>query len=976
MKRNFNQFLVLLIMGFMLVSSATFAQTTIRGNVTDDAGEPLIGANVLVKGSTSDGDITDFEGNYSITTSVAFPFTLVFSYTGFTTQEIEVTSDSPVNVTLVEGILSDEVVISASRRAEKVQDAPASISVLSARKLESTANSIDATRNLVNVAGVQIQQQSANRINISMRGGAGLFGTGAFPILDYRSLVGPGIGTFQSDQAGISNIDLQRIEVVRGAGSALYGPGVTQGVIHFISKNPIDFPGTTVELMGGELNTFGIGARHATKVSDKFGFKINAQYREGNEFTLDPDNAEDAVQIAKFQNQVLFPAVSGGIVDPTGTPRVLIDNLDDDNDGNPMTNEWSNAAINATLEFRPSENLSIVTSGGFNTASSVFYNEQGEGLAQANEFWGQARVQAGGLFGQVFVVNNDGGAEDNPTFLYQTGNYSGVARNQVEAQLQYNTDFESFLNSNWTAGVDYRLATQDTRNLVYGRNEKDDDFSIVGAYVQGKMELSDKIDFVVAGRYDQFNFIDEGAFAPRAALVYKVNPKHTFRASYNRTNSTVSNLQLNIDFPLSTVIPGAFDVWLYGNKTTQTFENAELAWFSPAVPNVPVGTPGLPLGVPFATVNQGTIDALSAGLALDPNLAPFVDLIAGVLGGINPNTLGTTGSLSPGFNIFDGTPLGIQDAPVSAISTGDAFEIGYKGLINNKLGVTLDFYSITQKNNSQFTAISPAYALIGVDAALPGDLGAAVSGAAGPQLEAAFLGVGVPQAQVDAILAGLLPVIGGAYGQAGDAFLNTPSPSFGGLSFSQLLGALPFHATVPTDQVPANGVNHLAAGYRTFDKRTFSGVDLGLEYYFSNDLSAFFNYSWVDKIEFKQKVVGNEGAGELPTYLNIPKNKFRLGVNYTPSMGIRGSLSFQHDDAYVASAGQFSTDNPATPEVEKTDPRNLVDASVGYKFDFGLAVDASASNVLNNKYRYLPNMPEIGRRAMVKLTYDFGGKKK
>jgi len=961
-------------MGFMLVSSAAIAQTTIRGNVTDDAGESLIGTNVLIKGSSSDGDITDENGNYSITTSEAFPFTLVFSYTGFTAQEVEVTSDAPLNVTLVEGILSDEIVISASRRAEKVQDAPASISVISARKLQSTANSTDAARNLVNVVGVQIQQQSANRINISMRGGSGLFGTGAFPILDYRSLIGAGIGTFQSDQAGISNIDLQRIEVVRGAGSALYGPNVTQGVIHFITKNPIDFPGTTVELMGGELNTFGVGARHATKVSDKFGFKINAQYRRGNEFTLDPNDPGDALQIAKFSNQVLSPAISNGIVDPTGAPTVLVDNLDEDGDGNPMTDEWNNAAINATLEFRPKDNLSIVTSGGFNTASSVFYNEQGEGLAQANEVWGQARVQAGGLFGQVFVVSNDGGSGgDKPTFLYQTGNSTSIARKQVEAQLQYNKDLD-FLNSNWTAGFDYRLATQDTKNLVYGRNEDDDDYSVVGAYIQGKMALSEKVDFVVAGRYDQFNFIDEGAFAPRAALVYKINPKHTVRASYNRTNATVSNLQLNIDFPLSTVIPGAFDIWLYGNKTTQTFENAEIAWFSPALPNVPVGTPGLPLGVPFSTVNAGTIAALSAGLEQDPNLAPFVPIIAGVLNGLNPAALGVTGSLSGGFNIFDGTPLGIQDAPISKISTGDAFEVGYKGLINNKLGVSLDFYSVTEKNNSQFTAISPTYVLSGLDA-LPGDLGSAVSGAAGPQLEAAFLAAGVPQASVDAILAGLLPVIGGAYGQAGDAFLNTPNAAFGGISFGQLVNALPFHATVPTDQVPANGTNHIAAGYRTFDERTFIGADLGLEYYFNDDFSAFFNYSWVNKITFMQKVVGNEGAGKLPTYLNIPKNKFRLGVTYAPSMGLRGSLSFQHDDAYVANAGQFSTDNPATPEVEKTDPRNLVDASVGYKFDFGLAIDASASNVLNNKYRYLPNMPEIGRRAMVKLTYDFGSKK-
>lgn len=967
MKRNFNQFLFLLVMGFMLVSSAAFAQTTIRGTVTDDAGEALIGANVVIKGSTSDGDITDENGNYTITTSESFPFTLVFSYTGFGSQEIVVNSDAPVNVTLVEGILSDEVVVSASRRAEKVQDAPASISVLSARKLESTANSTDATRNLVNVAGVQVQQQSANRINISMRGSAGLFGTGAFPILDYRSLVGPGIGTFQSDQAGISNIDLQRIEVVRGAASALYGPGVTQGVVHFISKNPIDFPGTTVELMGGELNTFGIGARHATKVNDKFGFKINAQFRRGNEFTLDPNNPADTAQIAKFSNTVLFPAVTetpnGSFVDPLGEPKTLISNLDEDGDGNPMTDEWSNAAINATLEFRPKDNLSIVTSGGFNTASSVFYNEQGEGLAQANEFWGQARVQAGGFFGQVFVVSNDGGGEDNPTFLYQTGNFSGVARNQFEAQLQYNTDL-NFLNSNWTAGVDYRLATQDTRALVYGRNEDDDNFEVIGGYIQGKMELSDKFDFVVAGRYDQFNFINEGAFAPRAALVYKINPMHTVRASYNRTNSTVSNLQLNIDFPLAVLSPG-LDIWLYGNKTEQTFNNTATTWLIPGSESFQ-GSDQLPLGYAFGAVNAPVSAGIAAALLADPNTAPLEPLVTSLLNNIDPASLGFYSEGLYGRNIFDNTPLGVIDAPISKISTGDQFEVGYKGLVKNKLGVTLDVYHIIEKNNSQFTAISPVYTLQNITDANTGlgaELGVAVAGAIKDQFIAGLVAAGQPQAVAEGTYAALEPSLIGAY-------------AAGGGQVAASLAAAPFIATRPTDQSPDNGFVHIGAGYRTFDQRSYTGVDLGLEYYFSNDISAFFNYSWVDKIEFMQKVVGNEAAGELPSYLNIPQNKFRLGVNYTPDLGLRGSISFQHDDAYVASAGQFSTDDPSTPDVvEKTDPRNLVDASVGYKFDFGLAIDASASNLLNNKYRYLPNMPEIGRRALVKLTYDFGVKK-
>jgi len=939
----------------MLVSSAAIAQTTIRGNVTDDTGEALIGANVLVKGSSSDGDITDIDGNYSITTSEAFPFTLVISYTGFTAQEIEVTSNAVLNVILVEGILSDEIVVSASRRAEKVQDAPASISVLSARKLESTANATDATRNLVNVAGVQIQQQSANRINISMRGSAGLFGTGVFPILDYRSLIGPGIGTFQSDQAGISNIDLQRIEVVRGAGSALYGPGVTQGVVHFITKNPIDFPGTTVEVMAGELNTFGIGARHATKVSDKFGFKVNAQYRRGNEFTLDPNDPSDSTQISLFRTSIVNPALtSEGFVDINGTPTEILsrEDLDPDGDGNMMTDEWHNAAINATLEFRPKDNLSIITSGGFTNASSVFYNEQGEGLAQATEYWGQARMQYGGLFAQVFAVANDGGSDENPTFLYQTGNNTSIARTQLEAQLQYNWDMD-FLKSNWTAGFDYRFAGQDTKNFVYGRNEDDDSYSVAGAYVQGKMALHDKVDFVVAARADKFNFIDELAFAPRLALVYKAAPAHTFRGSFNRTASTVSNLQLNIDFPLNTA------AWLYGNKNEQTFDkNLPLGWLFGGGA-IPEGLNQLPLGIAYGATAGPVLEGITA--ALDGN--PLLPIVTGVLGGINPATLGLYSEpLGEGYNVFDGTPLGKINAPVTALSTTDAYEIGYKGLIKNKLAVTVDFYSITEKNNSQFTAISPSYRIEDVSK-IGTELGAAVvAQIEGPMIAALMAQAGMDQATAEATFAMIAPTLGGAYAQ-------------GGNGFAAAIGAASAHAASPTDQIPVNGSNYIAAGYRTFDKRSYVGYDIGLEYYFNNKVSAFFNYSGVNKNEFKQKVVGNEGAGELPTYLNIPLNKFRLGANYTSDVGIRGSVAFQYDEPYVASAGQFSTDDPTTLDVvEKTEARNLVDMSIGYKFDFGLAIDASASNLLNTEYRYLPNMPKIGRRGLVKLTYEFGVK--
>lgn len=309
---------------FLLTAVALQAQTTVRGVVTDaETNEPLIGANVVLKGTAS-GTTADVNGNFSLTANAPLPWTLDISYTGFATQSVQVNNaDSKLEIKLkTGGLIGQEVVVSASRKREKVQEAPASITVLNSRKLAASAND-NPVRNLISAPGVNIQQASAGRINIHLRGDGGIFGSASFPMLDYRPLVGAGTGTFDALNTPLNNIDIQRIEVVRGPGSALYGPGVTAGVIHFLSKSPIDHPGTTVQLRGGELSTFGASIRHATKVSDKFGFKINANYTRGDEFNLDPDNPGDAASIAALRDSIYQPVIKDGVVDPTDRKSVV-----------------------------------------------------------------------------------------------------------------------------------------------------------------------------------------------------------------------------------------------------------------------------------------------------------------------------------------------------------------------------------------------------------------------------------------------------------------------------------------------------------------------------------------------------------------------------------------------------------------------------------------------------------------------------
>jgi len=948
---------------FVLLTSFTMlAQTTITGVVKDaKTGETLLGANIKVSGKAL-GTTTDFDGKFSLKVADAPPFTVEISMLGFVAVSVEITKNNQeVMVSLEEDATSlEEIVFSASRRRQKVQEAPASVSIITSKDILNSAAAVDPVMNLANIVGVQMQQQSANSINIEMRAGSGVFGTSTFPILDYRYLVTPSAGTFQSFQTGMSNIDIQRVEVVRGAASALYGPGVTSGVVHFMSKSPIDYPGTTVEMLGGSLSTTGMTVRHAFKNdNDKFGFKINVRYMKGSDFELDP--VEDADFIASQQTTISQPAIVNGRVDPTqpGETLLTLADLDDNGDGNPLATEYKNYSANVHLEFRPTDQTTAFLSAGFANGGGLFFNSQGAGYSQGNDYWVQGRVQSGGLFAQLYYNYNDGGDRENPTFLYASGLRQVAERNSLEAQLQYNFDVPKFLNTNFTIGSDYRNSQSMTENTLYGINEDRDDYIITGAYLQGTSKITDKLELTYAGRYDKFNFIDEGAFAPRVAIVFKASENHTLRASFNKANTGPSALQQNIDFPVSVLAPGIADVWLSGQYAPQTFSsNPTIDLSIPGLPDLPYGTQQFPLAYAYGAVAAPTLGALYGGLATNPFLGVVQNFFSTYAGGT-----GGTGQLV-GYNLFNGEPMNdLVGTGRSQIETLNSFELGYKGLIANKLSIALDVYTYERKGFTQFTAIGPTFNLVGADFA--NDLGAQVGAdfASSPgvtaDVEAIYAAQGWPLSGVPAFgipssaatIAGLAAASGGAFAQGGAGF------------DAQISGLYPIIGTVETTSVPqGDGLMHIPAGYRRFDDATRShvGADLAMEYFLNDDVTLWLNTSWVSQNEW---IPGESNDDGLPfsSYLNSPKMKYRAGVQYSKEK-VRGAIAYQHDDAFYANQGLFSGD---------VQEKNLFDVNVGYNVSENLKLDLSATNVLDQKYRAFPNMPVIGRRTVLKLTFDY-----
>ena len=215
-----------------------------------------------------------------------------------------------------------------------------------------------------------------------------------------------------------------------------------------------------------------------------------------------------------------------------------------------------------------------------------------------------------------------------------------------------------------------------------------------------------------AGRYDKFNFLDDSTFAPRIALVYKASPKHTFRASYNKSNASVSALQQYVDFPLLRA-SGTYgenngvQAWLSGQENDQVITTSlpiEVVNTNGLGPNggpieVPQTTPGIPLAIPYGAVLAGSLE--NVPLVFGPGgpaeqLAPFQDAFVAFFTGNAPQLgLGTpyagpagfTGTLYPyaltdglsGFPApFDSSLWGQTKAQIVDVNS---FEIGYSGII-------------------------------------------------------------------------------------------------------------------------------------------------------------------------------------------------------------------------------------------------------------------------------------------------------
>ncbi len=934
----------------MCVTGSLFAQGTLKGKITDGGGGSAIsGARIsLVQpGSVKPitGSTSKRGGMYELDIP-AGSYEILVQFFGYGERRLPVALTQgeiktlDVSLNLTEFSL-DELIVSASRKPEKAVDAPASITSVSARKLEQDVT-MSPEQSLRNVPGIDISNAGADRAQIAVRGFNQPFIGSTLILMDYRraALSSLGVNAFNLMPPAI---DIQSIEVIRGPAAAMYGTGADNGVIHFVTKDPFTSQGTTVSFGGGERTMIQGSIRHAGTIGDKFGYKIVGTYSRVNDWQLDPSNRFDSLELSRYLNFNLRPTASQAErLQEAQNQRVY--------------DTWRyNLLGMAKYKFNEETSLALTTSW----SAATFPILSNTGTNQADNFgvgFAQLRFESGKFFAQAYLNQNSQGN----SFIYGTGAPIVDRSTLFNAQAQYGFDLGE--KQNFIVGVDYQLQTPVTNRsgesigTVHGRNELNDAVAELGGYVQSETKITDKLIGTIGVRVDYNSAlkVDNVQLSPRAALVYKVDGENSVRATYNRAFASPSPLFMFLDLVAqrpNLPLIGQFTIRGTGAQNGYSFAGSagnRTMTSTGLLPSLPLGQTASTQG--FALQYLDVYRTLISAATASGPLAALRNVLLGV---------GVQGAHPTQLEYLNAAGRAVTDvAPVQPLrpTITNTYEIGYKGLLGGKLVVGIDaYYTVRENFIGPLEFITPSVVAQGFGTAqgISAFTAAMVAGIAqnataiGALRQALGIPASVPAATVAQQFASqlvnpqTLPLIG-AFGQ------------------------LPL-GIVQTNEYGITGTGNrpeFQLAYRNFGRVAFWGVDWGLEYMATDRISMFFNGSYMSDNFFTNDEL-NESNPALTLSMNSPQLRFRGGIDYSDPKGLTANLAVRYQDGFRVQSGVYDG---------QIDAFTLVDLGVGYHLDSylqGLRVDLGIQNVLNNVRREFIGAPAIGRMGMVRFTYSF-----
>ena len=580
--RKSARYLALSLMASLFFLSLFAQKTTITGTVRNSlTSENVAAVSVTVKGEAS-GTFTNEDGSFTITVS-NLPAVLVFSSIGYETQEVSVSSASTaVEVSMVPASsLGQEVVVSASRVSEKILESPVSIERVNNATIR-TAPASNYYDIVTNLKGVDVVAASLTFKTPTTRGFAGSGNTRFNQIVDGMDNQAPGLNFSVGSVIGLTELDVDYMDLLPGASSALYGPGGMNGTILINSKNPFKYQGLSFQIKQGIMHTDGRerdpspyynwSLRWAQKVSEKFAFKFGGELIQAQDWLADDyrnykrlgttgsivpgtratDPNYDGVNVygdetsIDLRTQVLNP-IAQAVPFWADYINALPANIPVSRTGytekevtNPNT---LNVKLSGALHYKITPGLEAVLAGYWGTGNTVYTGSQRYSLLNLKMAQYKLELNGKRWFVRGYTTQENAGQSHNLTITTQLFNeawkpsatwYQQYAFAYLNALLAGRPDLEAHNIARSVADVGRPAAGSDQFKSIFN-SVRTKPIPIGGLFLdktdlwmtEGQYNLSDVLKFaevIVGGNWKQYVLNSEGTlFADKPGEPIKIN---------------------------------------------------------------------------------------------------------------------------------------------------------------------------------------------------------------------------------------------------------------------------------------------------------------------------------------------------------------------------------------------------------------------------------------------------------------------
>ena len=500
-------FLTLFAVAFLALPGLALAQTgTIEGQLTRDDGTAMGGVAVVLN-ELGEATITDSNGAFGFAEVPSGTYSLTFTLNDNTAtlENVEVSGRDTTNadfaVDWVVSFADTITVVSASRRQERIVDAPSAVSVVTAVEIAREASHGQAPKLIEFTPGAEVTQSGIYDFNVNTRGFNSSLNRRVATLVDGRDPSVPFLGAQEWAAVSYPLDDLSLVEMVRGPAAALYGANASSGVLNMITKRPRDYEGGLIRLTGGELSTFNADLRWAGSLGDGWYFKVVGGIRDHDDWFVSrnetveyPGLPMEAVPLALESDEISFYGLRFD-------------------------------------KYFGSESFLTVEAGDANVEGPPFQTGIGRvQLVDVSRPW--ARVN---YYHPRFNVLAYYNSRDAPEQLaLSSGNNLSLDTENVGIEVQANWDLGDG-DSRLVVGASYSEDDIDSTDPKTGQQTLvfepvSADFSAL--FAQFDLDLGDQWRLVLAGRYDDSSLFSS-QFSPKGALVWSVNPNHTLRLTYN-----------------------------------------------------------------------------------------------------------------------------------------------------------------------------------------------------------------------------------------------------------------------------------------------------------------------------------------------------------------------------------------------------------------------------------------------------------